>query len=162
VSHYGGLSIDTSKYTYVVYAFGLIGSDYSISINDSHSDMFDDFLALDDVNRIVSFGGWDFSNSTETYMIFRGVTSADRDTLAQNVADFVLTNGIDGVDFDWEYPGEPDVDGIPAGSDDDGTNYVAFLKALRLLIGDDITILISIPASFRYLQASRFRILMIL
>lgn len=61
-------SIDTSKYTHVVYAFGLIGSDYSISINDSQSDMFDDFLGVDDVKRIVSFGGWDFSTSTETYM----------------------------------------------------------------------------------------------
>jgi chitinase len=147
-------NIDTSKYTHVVYAFGLIGSDYSISINDSQSDMFDDFLALDDVKRIVSFGGWDFSTSTETYMIFReGVTSANRDTLAQNVASFVSTNGIDGVDFDWEYPGEPDIDGIPAGGDDDGTNYVAFLKTLRSLIGDDITISIAIPASFWYLQA---------
>ncbi|KAJ5377911.1 glycoside hydrolase [Penicillium cataractarum] len=147
-------SIDTSNYTHIVYAFGLIGSDYSISINDSQSDMFNDFLALDDVKRIVSFGGWDFSTSTDTYMIFRdGVTSANRDTLAQNLADFISTNGIDGVDFDWEYPGEPDIEGIPAGSDDDGTNYVAFLKALRSLIGDDITISIAMPASFWYLQA---------
>jgi chitinase len=45
--------------------------------------MFDDFLALDDVKRIVSFGGWDFSASTETYMIFcDGVTFVNRDTLA--------------------------------------------------------------------------------
>ncbi|KAJ5464342.1 uncharacterized protein N7458_000028 [Penicillium daleae] len=132
-------SIDTSKYTHVVYAFGLIGSGYSISINDSQSDMFDDFLALDDVKRIVSFGGWDFSTSTETYMIFREeVTSANRDTLAQNVADFISTNGIDGVDF---------------GCDDDGPNYVAFLKALRSLVGDDITISIAMPASVWYLQA---------
>jgi GH18 family chitinase len=87
-------------------------------------------------------------------MIFReGVISANRDTLAQNVADFVSMNGIDGVDFDWEYSGEPDIDSIPAGSDDDGTNYVAFLKALRSLISDNITILIAMPALFWYLQA---------
>ncbi|KAJ5738136.1 glycoside hydrolase [Penicillium malachiteum] len=146
-------SIDTSLYTHIIYAFGLIGSNYSISINDSQSDMFDQFLALDDVKRVVSFGGWAFSTDTDTYMIFRdGVTSDNRDTLAQNVADFVSTNGIDGVDFDWEYPGEPDIEGIPAGSDDDGTNYLAFLKALRALLDDDITISTAMPASFWYLQ----------
>lgn len=147
-------SIDTSKYTHIVYAFGLIASDYSVSINSSQSDMFDQFLALTDVKKIVSFGGWDFSTGVDTYMIFReGVTSDNRDTLAQNLADFISTNDIDGVDFDWEYPGEPDISGIPAGSDDDGTNYLAFLKELRSLIGDDITISIAMPASFWYLQA---------
>ncbi|CAI7591731.1 unnamed protein product [Penicillium glandicola] len=147
-------SIDTSKYTHIIYAFGLISSDYSISINDSQSDLFDQFLGLTDVKRIVSFGGWDFSTGADTYMIFRdGVASDNRETLAQNVADFISANDIDGVDFDWEYPGEPDIPGIPAGSDDDGTNYLAFLKELRSLIGDDITISIAMPASFWYLQS---------
>jgi GH18 family chitinase len=87
-------------------------------------------------------------------MIFReGVTSDNRATLAENVADFISTNDIDGVDFDWEYPGELDIEGIPAGSDDDGPNYLAFLKALRSLIGDDITTSIAMLASYWYLQA---------
>ncbi|KAJ5745883.1 glycoside hydrolase [Penicillium odoratum] len=146
-------SIDTSAYTHIIYAFGLIDSDYSISINVSQSDVFEQFLALEDVKRIVSFGGWDFSTDVDTYMIFReGVTSDNRETFAQNVADFISTNDIDGVDFDWEYPGQPDIEGIPAGSDDDGTNYLAFLKELRSLVGDNITISIAIPASFWYLQ----------
>ncbi|KAJ5646513.1 glycoside hydrolase [Penicillium lividum] len=147
-------SIDTSQYTHIMYAFRLISSDYSISINSSQSEQFNQFLGLTDVKKIVSFGGWDFSTSVDTYMIFReGVTSDNRETLAQNIADFISSNGIDGVDFDWEYPGEPDIDSIPAGSDDNSTNYLAFLKELRSLIDDDITISITIPACFWYLQA---------
>lgn len=56
--------------------------------------------------RIISFGGWDFSTGPNTYHIFRdGVTDANRNTLARNIAQFVLDNNLDGVDIDWEYPG---------------------------------------------------------
>ncbi|KAJ5712456.1 glycoside hydrolase [Penicillium malachiteum] len=144
--------INTDKYTHIIFAFGIIDSDFSITINQT--DQFEQFLALDDVKKIVSFGGWDFSTDADTYMIFReGVTEENRKTLAQNIADFVSDNDLDGVDFDWEYPGEPDIEGIPAGSDDDGTNYLAFLKEVRTLIGDDKTISIAIPASYWYLKA---------
>lgn len=143
--------IDTSKYTHIIFAFGTINSDYSISINQT--DQFEQFLNLTDVKKVVSFGGWDFSTSSDTYTIFReGVTSTNRALLAQNIGDFVSQYGIDGVDFDWEYPGEPDIPGIPAGSDEDGTNYVAFLKEVRSAIGTDKTLSIAMPASYWYLR----------
>lgn len=144
--------IDTSKYTHVIFGFGTIESDYSISINQT--DQFEQFLNLTHVKRIVSFGGWDFSTGSDTYTIFReGVTSTNRALLAQNIGTFVTENNLDGVDIDWEYPGEPDIPGIPAGSDEDGDNYVAFLKEVRSQIGTEKTLSIAMPASYWYLRA---------
>nr|WMS58917.1 chitinase POCH-10/2021 [Penicillium ochrochloron] len=105
------------------------------------------------MKRIVSFGGWDFSTNIDTYMIFReGVAAANRDTLVNNLVECVISNALDGVDFDWEYPDEPDIPGIPAGSDEDGSNYLAFLQALRTALPDK-SISISAPASYYYLKA---------
>lgn len=54
----------------------------------------------------MSFGGWDFSTNPDTYNIFcQGVTDANRETMATNIANFIIDNNLDGVDIDWEYPG---------------------------------------------------------
>ena len=47
---------------------------------------------------------------------------------------------------------EPDIPGIPAGNDDDGTNYLAFLVVLKNLLPGK-TISIAAPASYWYLKA---------
>lgn len=146
-------NIDTGNYTHIYFAFGNITSDFEIDVSGA-VDMFEGFLALDGVQRVVSFGGWDFSTDPSTYMIFReGVTEANRDTLVKNIVNFVNEFDLDGVDFDWEYPGEPDIKGIPAGSDDDGANYLAFLKALKAALPDTVTVSIAAPASYWYLKA---------
>ena len=56
--------------------------------------------------KILSFGGWAFSTEPATYNIFReGTRKANRQLLAQNIADFINEHELDGVDIDWEYPG---------------------------------------------------------
>ncbi|PCG90917.1 Glycoside hydrolase, superfamily [Penicillium occitanis (nom. inval.)] len=145
-------TINPADYTHVLFAFGNITSDYAVSITGAES-QFELFTELENVKRIISFGGWDFSTGADTYMIFReGVTAANRDTLVENVANFVTENDLDGVDFDWEYPGEPDIPGIPAGSDEDGSNYLEFLTAMRAALPDK-SISITAPASYWYLKA---------
>lgn len=145
-------SIKIDSYTHIHYAFGNITSDFNVN-DGGYGDQFQQFLDLPSVKKIISFGGWAFSTDPSTYMIFReGVLPANSQTLAQNVVNFVVGNGLDGVDFDWEYPGEPDIPGIPAGSPDDGTNYLAFLQQLRSLLPADITISVAAPASYWYLK----------
>jgi GH18 family chitinase len=39
------------------------------------------------------------------------VTEANRGTLVNKVVEFVKAYDLDGVDFDWECPGEPDIPG---------------------------------------------------
>jgi hypothetical protein len=60
--------------------------------------------------------------------------------------------GLDGVDFDWEYPDAPDIPGIPPGSPSDGPNYLSFLQTLRSLLPPGKSISIAAPASYWYLK----------
>ncbi|KFY89077.1 hypothetical protein V500_05953 [Pseudogymnoascus sp. VKM F-4518 (FW-2643)] len=115
---------------------------------------FDKFTKMTTKSKkILSFGGWSFSTNVDSYPIFRNtVTAANRDTFATNVAKFVRDHGLDGVDFDWEYPGAPDIPGIPPGSPYDGMNYVYFLNSMRDKLADGKSLSIAAPASYWYLK----------
>ncbi|KAH8885958.1 glycoside hydrolase family 18 protein [Thozetella sp. PMI_491] len=136
--------IDSSKFSHVHFAFGVLNADYSVSTGDPYSTYeFNAFLGLTDIKRVVSFGGWSFSTDPSTYTIFRtGVTAANRLTMATNIANFVKDHDLDG---------EPDIPGIPAGSDDDGSNHLAFLVVLKNLLPGK-TVSIAAPASYWYLK----------
>lgn len=101
------LQIDGSKYTHLHFGFGAISQDYNVSVEgDMQSYEFDNFKFITGPKRILSFGGWGFSTSPETYDILRqGTNAVNRDMLATNIAKFISDNGLDGVDIDWEYPG---------------------------------------------------------
>ncbi|KAK3934190.1 hypothetical protein QBC46DRAFT_300262 [Diplogelasinospora grovesii] len=145
--------IDASQYTHLHYAFGTLTADYQVQISDVLSTYeFEKFKNIVGPARILSFGGWDFSTNPSTYNIFRqGVTAANRLTLATNIANFIKANNLDGVDIDWEYPGAPDIPGIPAADPNDGVNYLAFLVILKnLLPGKSVSI--AAPSSYWYLR----------
>lgn len=145
--------IDSSQYTHLHFGFGTLTTDYEVEVGDELSTyQFGEFKRITDSKRILSFGGWDFSTFPATYAIFRnGVTSANRLKMATNIANFIKKHDLDGVDIDWEYPGAPDLPGIPAASLDDGPNYLAFLVILKnLLPGKSISI--AAPASYWYLK----------
>lgn len=145
-------SFDTSKYTHVHFAFAQISSSYGINVSGIE-DQFQRFTALKGVKRVLSFGGWSFSTSQDSFPIFRqGVTEANRKKFAQNVVDFLDEHDLDGVDFDWEYPSAPDIPGIPAGSKSDGPNYLQFLKEVKENLPKERTLSIATPASFWYLK----------
>jgi hypothetical protein len=99
--------IDTSRYTHIHFAFGLLTDTYEVNVGDVLSTyQFGRFKTLTGVKRILSFGGWTFSTDPTTYHIFRnGVKPANRLKMATNIANFVKEHGLDGVDIDWEYPG---------------------------------------------------------
>ena len=99
--------IDSTKVSHVHFAFGVLNTDYSVSTGDALSTYeFNAFLRLQNLKRVLSFGGWAFSTDPSTYSIFRnGVTAANRVTMATKIADFIKQHDLDGVDIDWEYPG---------------------------------------------------------
>ncbi|KAI8692013.1 hypothetical protein NCS56_00195800 [Fusarium sp. Ph1] len=67
--------------------------------------------------------------------------------MATKIANFIIKNDLEGVDIDWEYPGAPDIPGIPPAEKDEGKNYLAFLAVLRnLLKGRSLSI--AAPSSY--------------
>lgn len=105
------LNMDISKmtegnyYTHVHYGFGDITPDWQVDVS-KHRDQYDGLKRLRGIKRVMAFGGWAFSTEPATYEIFRnGVKDGNRQLLAANVVRFIIDEGLDGVDFDWEYPG---------------------------------------------------------
>ncbi|KAK1756786.1 hypothetical protein QBC47DRAFT_443416 [Echria macrotheca] len=139
-------------YTHLHFAFGNITEDFQISMSGVQ-DQWDKFVKMQGIHKVVAFGGWAFSNEPSTNHIIRnGVKPGNRDKFAKNVADFIKNNNLDGVDFDWEYPGATDIEGSDPGSPEDGPNYYRFLSTLRGLLGTGKTISFAAPASYWYLK----------
>jgi GH18 family chitinase len=145
--------INTHYYTHIHFSFPDITPDLS-----NLQSQFDRFKIMTGIKRIISFGGWAFSTEYPTYTIFRqGVTAANRQTLARNVVNFVIEHGLDGVNFDWEYPAAPDIPGIPSGLLQEGVDYLAFLKEVRATLPADKSLSITAPASYWYLKGFPIR-----
>ncbi|KAJ5765052.1 glycoside hydrolase [Penicillium odoratum] len=152
------LNMDVSKlqgnsyYTDIHWAFANLTESWEVDVS-GNQDQFDGLLNLTGVNRVLSFGGWGFSTSAYTYDVLRtGVQEANRQTFADNVVAFMNKYELEGIDFDWEYPGATDIPGIPADSSDSGENYLEFLKLVRDQLPDTMTLSIAAPASYWYLR----------
>ncbi|KAI9163903.1 Killer toxin subunits alpha/beta [Paramyrothecium foliicola] len=140
-------------YTHMHWGFAEIDpKTWKVVLVDPHK-QWDHFKQLG-LKRIVSFGGWAYSTEPATYNIIRQAIINNRETFAQNLAQFVRDEDIDGVDIDWEYPGAPDimVDGKPIGQPGDGLYYLRFLTRLKQLLPNK-SVSIAAPASYWYLKA---------
>ncbi|KAF2094641.1 killer toxin alpha/beta [Rhizodiscina lignyota] len=145
--------LDSSTYTHAHWGFATITDSFDASINDTYK-QWDDFTSLYGVKKIVSFGGWGYSTDTSTYDVLRkAMDPANAGTFTTNIVNFLNKNNLDGVDFDWEYAGAPDIPGIPPGLKTDGPNYLSFLQTLRGKMPAGKTISIAAPASFWYLKS---------
>ena len=144
-------SIDTSYYTHIHWAFATISNNFDVSINDTYR-QFSAFQSLN-AKKIVSFGGWGYSTDPATYNMLRtAISDAHAATFATNIVNFLQRTRVDGVDFDWEYPGAHDIPGTPPGSPSDGANYLKFLKLLKSKLPAGKTLSIAAPASYWYLR----------
>jgi len=73
---------------------------------------------------IVSIGGWEADGFSDA-----ALTDASRAAFANSALELVRTYSLDGVDIDWEYPGQG-VAGIKYRAED-RQNFTLLLKALR-------------------------------
>jgi chitinase len=143
--------IPAGRYTHVHYSFADVDKDYKVSVD---RDMFDRFRKSNKgFQRILAFGGWAFSTEIKTAYIFRsGVSAANRDRLATSLSNFILQEGLDGIDFDWEYPSVPDMPWLPSSSLNEAPDYLEFLRLVRQKLPNK-SISIAAPASYWYLKA---------
>lgn len=137
-------------YSHIHFSFAGMDKNFSVSLSGATADQFQLFAKQTGFKRILAFGGWSFSTSADSTPIFRSeYTNAQRLAFARRVVAFVEQYALDGVDFDWEYPGAPDQ---PGAGPEDGKNYLAFLRMVRSLLPAGKTISVAAPASYYYLQ----------
>ncbi|KAJ5926897.1 killer toxin alpha/beta [Penicillium verrucosum] len=117
--------VGVNEYTHIHWAFAEITEDFDIKINDTYN-QWKDFIAMDPANS---------------------------GKFIDNINNFVKKNGLNGIDFDWEYPGATDLPGIPKGLASDGTTYLNFIKKMKLNFPFDKTVSIAAPASYWYLKS---------
>ncbi|KAK4200586.1 killer toxin subunits alpha/beta-like protein [Triangularia verruculosa] len=146
-------TVDMKKYTHIHFAFATVTPNtYEVDMGPTINQFYH-FKQITGPKKILAFGGWTFSTDPATYGIFRaGVLSANRQRMAQNIANFIMTNNLDGVDIDWEYPAAPDLPDIPTADPIEGENYYRFLVTLRGLLPKEKSVSFAAPASFWYLQ----------
>ncbi|KAF6802835.1 Killer toxin subunits alpha/beta 6 [Colletotrichum sojae] len=143
------------KYTDIHFSFGEISDSLDPYIPKNTTEQWEKFLKIKGgPRRILAFGGWAFSTEDATYQRFPLATNpANRAAFARKVVDFAVANGLDGLDFDWEYPAAPDIGGRPPQPIEEGANYLAFLQEVRNILPLGMTLSIAAPASYWYLKA---------
>ncbi|KAH9958052.1 glycoside hydrolase [Russula dissimulans] len=126
--------VSWSKYTAVIYAFASTTPDSSVlGLADSDMTLLPQFVEtahLYGVDALLSVGGWGGSQ----YFSSAVATDANRTAFAQAVMNLVTQYSLDGVEFDWEYPGKQGI-GCNVVSQNDTANFLLFLQKLRSMNG---------------------------
>ncbi|KAJ1964543.1 hypothetical protein GGI12_001354 [Dipsacomyces acuminosporus] len=150
-------NINTASYSHIHLAFGGINPNFGVDIASMDKD-FSDFIKMSGPKKILSIGGWTFSNSQYSWPMFRSaVSDAHRKTFIDSLVSFANTYNLDGFDFDWEYPGTWDIpieggDGRVPYDSTDGSKYLQFIRELRAALPSGKSISIAAPASYWYLK----------
>lgn len=125
----GDVMPDPSTLTAINYAFANV-NDTRDGVKINNEDRFKDIIALKNVNPdlkvLLCIGGTCGSGLSEM-----AADSLKRESLARDCARIVDEYGIDGIDFDWEFPGS--VGGTP----DDYNNFLEVLRAVRRNLPED-------------------------
>jgi chitinase len=122
--------VDANKLTHINYAFVDVKNNRAYLSNlKTDSTNFRNLNRLKqknpDLKILISIGGWTWSGNFSDAVL----TDTSRKAFAASAVDIILKYGLDGVDIDWEYPGQ-----IGAGNKfrpEDKQNYTLMFKALR-------------------------------
>ncbi|KAI0938515.1 hypothetical protein AcV5_000182 [Taiwanofungus camphoratus] len=136
----GILNSTWAKYDVLSYAFATTTSDVNtLLLTDSDKLQLPRFVQLarkNNVRAMITVGGWGGSQYFSTAV----ATASNRTAFVKTVLGLVSQYGLDGVDFDWEYPGKQGR-GCNTESPDDSANFLSFLQALRAdPAGQNITV----------------------
>ncbi|KAJ2015049.1 hypothetical protein GGI06_003400 [Coemansia sp. S85] len=121
-------TVDWSKYTHVNIAFSIPRQDGTFTFED-------DWVLPQMISQVraggakvlMSVGGWTGSNYFSPIM----KNPSARSTLISSMVNYVKSNGLDGIDIDWEYPGRLGNTCNIYDEANDTPNFLKFLEDLR-------------------------------
>jgi len=120
---------DAQLLTHVNFAFALVKDGRGSVDHWKNSDAVREFCRnKGHIKAVLSVGGWGAGGFSPAV-----ATEEGRELLASTLVAISDDYGFDGIDMDWEYPGD-DVANIEA-SPDDKVNYTAFMELMRKKLG---------------------------
>ncbi|KAL1132660.1 hypothetical protein AAG570_010612, partial [Ranatra chinensis] len=127
--------IDPNLCTHIVYAFaGLNATSHTIKSLDPFNDLEENFgkgsfkkmtnlkLKYPHLKVTIAIGGW--NEGSVIYSTMAADPEA-RKTFTKSVMDLIMKYNFDGLDLDWEYPGQRN------GTREDKANFIELIKDLR-------------------------------
>ena len=130
-----GLSIDANKLTHINYAFVNV-QDSMAWLTNIETDTVN-FRILNKLKKVnpelkilISIGGWSWSGNFSDATL----TPTSRSKFAKTSVEIVANNDLDGVDIDWEYPGQRGDNNVFRL--EDKQNYTLMFKEIRAALDD--------------------------
>ena len=123
-------AVPWSHLTHISFAFGSIGSDYTVNITTEESLMSNVFsTALNHgVKPLLAVGGWGPGSEMYSAMVSNKTTRAK---FIRSLHPLVTKYAMAGLDICWEYPGRASDGIVPFNATGDFPNLVLFLQELR-------------------------------
>lgn len=144
-----GSSVNTDPYMldFIIYAFALINGDGTLTVySTKHLEELGNLRAFNPNLRVImAIGGWGADGFSDA-----ALTPTSRFAFAREVQRWVNQYNLDGIDFDWEYPGSG-IAGIKT-RPQDGVNFTLLLEALRIVLGDARWISVAGIADVSYIR----------
>lgn len=148
--------LDTKGFTHLFYSFAFIDPE-SFKIVPAHDDdakQMREFTALSKDNKLqtwIAIGGFDFSDPGPTHHTWSDMvsTKANRAAFIVSVKEYMDEYGFQGVDLDWEYPGEPDRGGRKLA---DTRNFAMLVREMRAAYGTKYGISLTLAPDYWYLR----------
>jgi chitinase len=126
--------IDPTIADVINYAFAVFDESYTVKGFEWNDDqMIPKIVALKSQNPklqvMVSIGGWNFNFFESTKHLFTEMaeTQEGRRKFIDSAISFARRFNLDGIDIDWEYPGNPDQGGRPI----DKQTFTLLLKEMK-------------------------------
>jgi chitinase len=152
--------IDPFGYTHLAYSFAGINEQFELEpYNGSFQEeerLYRQFMSLKEQNPalilIISVGGWLFNDPGPTATRFSDMcdTPENRAVFVASTVAFCRKYGFDGIDLDWEFPGDYGRGGKP----EDKQNYLDLVLELRTAFDEapeHLEISMAIPIGMQHL-----------
>lgn len=120
---------DARRLTHINYAFANVRDGRIVLERPADAQQLDSLRALKqynpDLKLLLSVGGWTWSD----HFSDAALTDSSRHRFARSAAAIVEQHQLDGLDIDWEYPGQRGEDNVYR--PEDKQNFTRLLRALR-------------------------------